>query len=120
MDDAILLLYFNGSGLIILYPYFFSFLISCATFPSLLLPNLKLLLTNINFGFNFLKIIFSIKSIDLVFEKLRSNFLFIINSTPRFFNKSFFCSKFEILKFLISLLKKILALGQMSKHQFLI
>ena len=79
MDDAILLLYFNGSGLIILYPYFFSYLISCATFPSLLLPNLKLLLTNINFGFNFLKIIFSIKSIDLVFEKLKSNFLFMIN-----------------------------------------
>ena len=101
VDDAILLLYFKGSGLIILYPHFFSYFISCATSPSLLLPNLKLLLTNINFGFNFLKIIFSIKSIDFVFEKLKSNFLFIINWTPSCFNKFFFCSKFEFLKFLI-------------------
>ena len=75
MDEIIFRCLINGSGFTTLKLNFFSFSINKFTFPSLLLPNLKLLLTNINFDFNFLFKIFLMKLRGLVLEKFLSNFL---------------------------------------------
>ena len=54
VDEIIFCCLISGFGFTTSQLNFFSFLINKSTFPSLLLPNLKLLLTNINFDFNFL------------------------------------------------------------------
>ena len=62
---------------------FFLFLLTALTSPSLLFPNLKLLLTNIYFASSFLDKISLIKNSDLILEKFLSNFFVIIKSTPK-------------------------------------
>ena len=70
---------------------FFSFLIKSLTSPSLLFPNLKLLLININLAFSFFDKIFSkTKSINFIkkilLQKLNAKFIFVSNNF-RFGNK---------------------------------
>ena len=83
--------------------------------PSLLFPNLKLLLTKINFGLSFFPNTSFIKIDDFVFENFLSNFFIIIKSTFRRFKLSIFCSKLDILKFFKSLLKKNFGIGSKVK-----
>ena len=53
-DEIIFFFLFKGTGFIILYLYLFDKFFKRFTSPSLLFPNLKLLLTKIYFGLNFL------------------------------------------------------------------
>jgi len=54
VEDIIFFFFFKGDGFIILYLNFFSKNFNNFTSPSRLFPNLKLLLTKINFADNFL------------------------------------------------------------------
>ena len=93
-DDTIFLLLINGSGLITLKLNSFSQFISRLTSPSLLFPNLKLLLTKINLELNFLFKISEIKFSALVFENFLSNFFVITKSTFKLLSNLIFFSIF--------------------------
>ena len=62
VDEIIFLSLLSGLGFTTLKLYLFPYLINCFTFPFRLFPNLKLLLTKINFGLKFLSL--SVKNND--------------------------------------------------------